>query len=232
MKQNNLDAAKDTRRQLQASCEERKTLQGLLFSGDASVLDRQALVMEQCDALRVTLPDGKSLLRGQYEALEKLARSNKREVEELLPRITIEGVIVVECDFSSLGVTTLKGLEGLGTLRKVNLGHNRRLSSLKGIPTQAIEAILAVACGLTGDLSELRRADRLKQLSVSTNKGLTSLKGLPMQAIERLLANQCDLTGDHLFLKEALNLSELSIEGNPRLKLDLRKLRRSVMVYR
>jgi hypothetical protein len=145
-----LDTLRKTQEQLVAMRDELKELQGALVVGDASVLDRHKLVMEQIrelkesfvaqrDALSKALPDGRRLYTGQYEALEKFASNNKLDVQKLFSGITIEGGVVVECNFERLGLTTLEGLEGLQRIRTLNVYYNAGLTSLKGIPTKALE---------------------------------------------------------------------------------------------
>jgi hypothetical protein len=218
------DTLKDTQRQLKASCEELKELQGILATGDGSVLDRHALVIEQIrelqksyveqrDALSITLGSGR-LWSSQYEALERFAGNNNLAVTWLLSRITVESGVVVECNFSSRGLTTLKGLDRLGTICKLNINRNPQLASLEGIPTRAIEKLWARECGLAGDLSELRGADKLKWLNVEENAGLISLHGIPLQSIEEIRAERCALSGDHTFLANAQHLRFLHLKNN------------------
>jgi hypothetical protein len=228
MTQITLDTLRKTQEQLVAMRDELKELQGALAVGDASVLDRHKLVMEQIrelkesfvaqrDALSTTLPDGRRLFSGQYEALEKFASNNELDVQALFSRITIEGGVVVECNFGGLGLTTLEGLEGLQRIIKLSVWGNKGLTSLKGIPTKALAVLGAHDCGLTGDLSELSGADKLKDLRVEKNKDLTSLKGIPTKALEELSAYRCDLTGDLSELSGADKLKALYVRGNARL---------------
>ena len=241
MTQITLDTLRKTQEQLVAMRDELKELQGALAVGDASVLDRHKLVMEQIrelkesfvaqrDALSTTLPDGRRLFPGQYEALEKFASNNELDVQALFSRITIEGGVVVECNFGGLGLTTLEGLEGLQRIRALDVRNNYDLTSLTGIPTKALEKLDAGWCGLTADLSELSGADKLKALDVRGNAGLTSLKGIPTKALEELRAYRCGLTGDHTFLSKAPNLSYLNLQHNPNLTLDKSKFRDSVEI--
>jgi hypothetical protein len=228
------ETLKQTRKELIARRDELIELQGVLANGDASVLDRHALVMEQIlelkktfieqrDALAVRLPDGTRLWRDQYEALERFASNNNLSIETVLSKITVEGGVVTECYFSYMNLSTVLGLEGLVRLRQLSVSGNKGLTSLKGIPTQAIEEINANWCGLTGDLSALSGADKLKELRVSGNSGLTSLKGIPTRAIEEIYGSECGLTGDHTFLSKARNLKKLRVEDNPALTLDKTK---------
>jgi hypothetical protein len=113
-----------------------------------------------------------------------------------------------------MDLITLEGFDGLEMIRQLNINRNPQLASLKGIPTRAIERIWARQCGLTGDLSELHRADKLKWLNVEENAGLTSLHGIPMQSIEEIRAEKCDLSGDHTFLCKAQHLRFLHIKNN------------------
>jgi Leucine-rich repeat (LRR) protein len=220
-----LETLRKTQEQLLAMRDELKELQGALAVGDASVLDRHKLVMEQIrelkesfvaqrDALSKALPDGRRLYTGQYEALETFASNNKLNVQELFSKITIEGGVVVECNFSELGLTTLEGLEGLQRIRALDVCNNEGLTSLKGIPTKALEELYAYRCSLTGNLSELSGADKLKELYVGGNKGLTSLKGIPTKALEELVAGWCGLTGDLSELSGAEKLKELYVSSN------------------
>jgi hypothetical protein len=220
-----LETLRKTQEQLVAMRDELKELQGALAVGDASVLDRHKLVMEQIrelkesfvaqrDALSTALPDGRRLYTGQYEALEKFASNNKLDVQKLFSKITIEGGVVAECNFSHMNLTTLSGLQGLVRVRRLGVYGNERLTSLKGIPTKAIERIEAAFCGLTGDLSELSGADKLKELTVYGNDGLTSLKGIPTKAIEQIHAGECGLTGDLTELSGADKLRTLSVNFN------------------
>jgi hypothetical protein len=220
-----LETLRKTQQQLLAMRDELKELQGALAVGDISVLDRHKLVMEQIrelkesfvaqrDALSKALPDGRRLYTGQYEALEKFASNNKLDMQRLFSKITIEGGLVVECNFGGLGLTTLEGLEGLQRIRKLNTAVNKALTSLKGIPTKALEELSAYGCGLTGDLSELSGADKLEVLYVSHNEGLTSLKGIPTKALEDLYAYDCGLTGDLSELSGADKVRELCVGLN------------------
>ncbi len=221
----NLETLRETQKQLKAVCGELQELQGALFAGDPSVVDRHALVIEQIkelkdrfveqfDSLSIKLPDGKRLLSDQFEALERFASNNKLAIDDVLSRITVEGGVVAECNFNKMGLRTLSGLEGLVRLRELSVSHNSELTSLKGIPTQAIERIDANWCGFTGDLSELSGADKLKGLHVFANKGLTSLKGTPTQAIEVINAYSCGLTGDLSELSGAEKLKVLFVPHN------------------
>ena len=179
-----LATLRKTPEQLLAMRDELKELQGALAVGDASVLDRHKLVMEQIrelkesfvaqrDALSTTLPDGRRLFPGQYKALEKFASNNKLDVQKLFSKITIEGGVVVECDFERLGLTTLEGLERLQRIRALNVRHNEDLTSLKGIPTKALEILEARGCGLTGDYTFLSKAPNLSDLHLEHSPNLT-----------------------------------------------------------
>jgi hypothetical protein len=220
-----LKTLQETREQLNASYEQLKQLKGECITGDSDVITRLELQMaqitelkekfiEQHEALSTVLPDGTKLWPGQFESLERFASNNGLDIESVRSRITVEGGIVTGCDFSKMALTTLSGLEGLVRLRKLKVNYNPRLTSLKGIPTQAIESISAECCGFTGDLSELSGADKLKDLDVSSNKGVTSLKGIPTQAIERICASWCGLTGDLSELSGAVNLGLIFLHGN------------------
>jgi hypothetical protein len=220
-----LETLQATQRQLKASRDELVELQNVLATGDASVLDRHALVIEQIrelqkafveqrDALSVALIDGGRLFAPQFEALQIFARNNDLDIEALLLGMTIENAVVVECDLECMNLTTLQGLERLRTIRKLYIQTNERLTSLAGIPTRALEELDASDCDLTGDLSELSCADRLKALSVSNNESLTSLKGIPKRTIEEVQADCCGLTGDLSELKGADNLKVLDVSNN------------------
>jgi hypothetical protein len=220
-----LETHRKTRQQLLAMRDELKELQGVLAVGDISVLDRHKLVMEQIrelkesfvaqrDALSTTLPDGRRLFPGQYEALEKFASNNELDVQTLFSKVVIEGGVIIECNFERLGLTTLEGLEGLQRIRALNVYYNAGLTSLKGIPTKAIEWLRADLCGFTGDLSELSGADKLKVLYVRGNAGLTTLKGIPTKALEELYAYRCGLSGDLSELSGADKLKYLDVDSN------------------
>jgi hypothetical protein len=178
------ETLKQTRKEPIARRDELIELQGVLANGDASVLDRHALVIEQIlelkktfieqrEALTVGLPDGIRLWRDQYEALERFASNNKLVIDTVLSGIKVEGGVVTECDFGGRNLTTLSGLEGLVRLRRLTVYGNQGLTSLKGIPTQAIEVIDARGCGLTGDHTFLSKGKNLKTLQVSANPALT-----------------------------------------------------------
>ena len=220
-----LKTLQETREQLNASYEQLKQLKGECINGDSDMLARLELQMEQITALKekfieqrealsTVLPDGTKLWPGQFESLERFASNNGLGINLVLSKITVEGGVVTECDFEGMGLTTLSGLEGLVRLRKLNVHGNSELTSLKGIPTQAIEKISAAWCSLTGDLSELSGADKLKVLRVANNQELTSLKGIPTQAIELISAWRCGLTGDLSELSGADKLKKLSVGGN------------------
>jgi hypothetical protein len=220
-----LKTLRKTQQQLLAMRDELKELQGALAVGDASVLDRHKLVMEQIrelkesfvtqrDLLFKVFPSGQVLVRPQYEALERFASNNKLDVQKLFSKVVIEGGVVVACNFSELGLTTLEGLEGLQRIRALYVYNSADLTSLKGIPTKALEVLGASWCGLTGDLSELSGAEKLKELGVSGNAGLTSLKGIPTKALEVLEARGCGLTGDLSELSGADKLRWLGVGGN------------------
>ncbi len=111
---------KQTREELIAKRDELVELQGVLATGDASVLDRHALVMEQIQELRKTfieqsealstvLPDGRRLWPGQYEALERFASNNKLSVERVLSRISVVGGVVTECILYYMSMYILSG---------------------------------------------------------------------------------------------------------------------------
>jgi hypothetical protein len=220
-----LKTLQETREQLKASLGQLEELRKEGVTGDSAMLARVELQMEQITALKekfieqrealsTVLPDGTKLWPDQYQALERFASNNQLHIESVLSRITVEGGIVIACDFFQMNLTTLSGLEGLVRLRKLDVSYNRHLTSLKGIPTQAIEEIWAWNCGLTGDLSELSGADKLKLLGVGGNKGLTSLKGIPTQAIEGIGAQKCGLTGDLSELSGADKLKSLTVSDN------------------
>ncbi len=189
------------------------------------MLDRHTLVMEQIrelkesfvaqrDALSTTLPDGRRLFPGQYEALEKFASNNRLDTRELLSwHITIEGGVITGCDFVSQRLKTLEGLESVGTVRRLNVSWNEYLPSLKGISTKELEVILAQRCDLIGDLSELSGADKLKKLDISDNINVSSLAGISTAAIEVIKADNCErLSGDHTFLSQARYLKHLNLD--------------------
>jgi hypothetical protein len=174
-----------TRQQLQAKADELQSLQELLFTGDASVIDRHKLIIEQirelkesyqkqCEAFTTELPDGRRLLPQQYEALKTFARRNELKVQDLLKRITIEGGVITHGDFTNMNLTTLSGLGPLSTLRCLDVSDNDGLHSLKGIPTQRLEELKALSCSLTGDHTFLSNAPFLRMLDFSLNTdGLT-----------------------------------------------------------
>jgi hypothetical protein len=69
---------------------------------------------------------------------------------------------------------------------------------------------------LTGNLSELSGATRLREIVVSHNERLKSLEGLPLDEIRHIHADKCGLTGNHTFLVGAANLRKLDLESNPK----------------
>ena len=180
-----LATLKRTQQQLLASAEELRELQGVLITGDASVLERHSLVLEQVrelkerytqerDALTTPIDGGRRLFTTQYDALKRFAENNKIDVKTVSHRIKIERDIVVECSFRNLRLSTLEGLEQLQTLRKLDLSSNWQLESLQSIPCKALEHLDATSCSLCGDLSALTEAIKLKFLSVYMNTSLRS----------------------------------------------------------
>ncbi len=154
-----------------------------------------------------------TLLPTQYKALEKLASNNNVEFEYLLGRVTISDNVIIRCNFSDSNLTTLDGLHEVWSIKELDVCGNR-LTSLKGIPTQEIQGIYAIGCGLIGDLAALATAHKLRVLNVSNNHYLTSLKGIATQEIEVIIASCCGLTGDLLGISEATNLNRLDVAGN------------------
>jgi hypothetical protein len=240
MNNNPLQTLKETHEALKEGCEELKLTLDDLRVGRCTVERKQEVVdriialkelyQQQMQELSLTLPDGQTLLRPQYEALERFAGNNNLKVEDLLDGVTINGHAIVECDFFDSELTTLKGLQGVWSIKKLDVRWNKGLTSLKGISTQEIEVIHASACGLTGDLSEIAGATKLRVLYVNGNAGLTSLKGIPRQEIEYIHGSGCGLTGDYTFLSQAPKLRELWLNDNPAsLALDLSKFRPGVV---
>jgi hypothetical protein len=220
-----LKTLQETQKELLAKREELQGLQGELITGDASVLERHRLVIEQIqrlkdvfieqrEALSTVLPDGTKLWPGQHEALERFADNNKLDINLVLSKITVEGSVVTGCDFSEMKLTTLAGLKGLVRLRSLSVSGNPRLTSLEGMPMQAIEEIYANACGLKDDLSALSGADALKTLNITGNHSLTSLKGTPTRAIQEIYASACDLKGDLSAISGADELRQLWVIQN------------------
>jgi hypothetical protein len=218
------DTLTHTHQQLQAKADELQSLQELLFTGDASVIDRHKLIIEQirdlkesyqkqCEAFTTELPDGQRLFTPHYEALKAFARNNELSIQEL-PEIRTEGGFAIACGFSGIDLTTLEGLQEIQTIQTLKVSFNRELKSLKGLPTSAIQEIDATCCGLTGDLSELRDASQLKKIDVFGNRFLTSLKGIPTQMIEDIDASHCGLKGDLSALCGASKLKRLLVVAN------------------
>jgi hypothetical protein len=226
MNNNLLQTLQETHQALKEGCDELKlTLEELrvgrcTIDQKQEVIDRikalKELYQQQIQELSLTLPDGRTLLRPQYEALERFAGNNNCTVEDLLEldRVTINRGVIVECNFSARGLTTLEGLQGIWSIKKLVVGHNEGLTSLKGIPVQEIENIAAVRCTLTGDLSEITGATKLKELHVCGNEGLTSLNGVPTQEIEEIAASYCALTGDLSEIAGASKLKRLYVRKN------------------
>jgi hypothetical protein len=224
MNNNILQNLKETHQALKEGCDELKLTLEELRIGRCTIDQKQEVVdrikalkelyQQQIQELSLTLPDGRTLLRPQYEALERFAGNNNLKVEDLLDGVTINGHAIVECDFSDSELTTLEGLQGVWSIKKLNVRWNKGLTSLKGIPTQEIEEIDAYQCDLTGDLSEIAGASKLRTLDVRWNKGLTSLKGIPTQEIEEIDAYQCDLTGDLSEIAGASKLRKLVVRWN------------------
>lgn len=210
--------------QLRAKADELQSLQELLFSGDASVLDRHKLIVEQIQELKdeykkqfeacnTKLLDGRRLFTPQYEALKTFARRNKLKVHDLLERITIEGGVVTRGDLTHMHLRTLTGLEPLSTLTWLDVSNNYGLHSLKGIPTQGLQELHANWCWLE-NLADLCGTTQLRVLNVKGNDPLISLAGIPTQAIQEIGAQYCSLTGDLSELHNATNLKKLDISGN------------------
>jgi hypothetical protein len=225
----NPDPFFETRDTLRERARELRELQGILATGDASALDRHALVVdqirelkktyqEQLDLLSTELPRGRRLFTPQYEALERFAKNNKIGVTGLLPQITIKGNVIVECRFGGYDwipkLTTLDGLQELSTVRKLDISHNYGLPTLKGIPTQQLENLDASSCALVGDLTELRNATKLNKLDVSANPLFNSLDGICAEVIEELQASECSLAGDLSVLSQASKLKRLDVSQN------------------
>jgi hypothetical protein len=227
-----LQTLQQTRKALEEGLEELQLSRAALLATNCSLELHQEVVNrikalkesyeQQLKDFSVPLPDGRLLLRPQYEALEKFAANNDIHVLHLLSakapwgfkRVTIKGPVIVECAFQDYGLMTLEGLEAIWSIREVNLRGNQRLNSLKGIPTKEIEEIYAGVCDLTGDLSELSGADKLKKIDVHRNGRLTSLQGIPTPAIEEIAAHRCGLTGDLSELRGADKLKKLNVAWN------------------
>jgi hypothetical protein len=164
----------------------------------------------------ISLPGFGTLSNLQYQALRQFAENNDRHFMSLRG-LEIKDNVVVTCDFRDLSLKTLEGLEGLWSVKELNVSNNHNLKSLRGIPTQQIEKIVAQSCRLTGDLSALTGASKLRTLDVSDNSTLTSLKGIPTQGIAHLSAPACGLKGDLSELAGASRLIDLVVDYNKRL---------------
>jgi hypothetical protein len=224
MSNNPLQTLQETHQALKEGCEELKLTFEDLRVGRCTIDQKQEVVdrikalkelyQRQVKEFSVDLPDGRSLLRPQYEALEMFARNNDRKVERLLDGVTINGGVIVGCKFSDRALTTLEGLRAVWSIKRLDVRGNKRLTSLKGIPTQEIAEICARDCRLTGDLSEIAEARELRHLDVYWNPGLVSLQGIPVQEIVYINAVSCGLIGDLSEIIGATKLKELCVSGN------------------
>jgi hypothetical protein len=230
-----LQTIQQTRQALSEGLEELKLSKATLLAAKCTIEQHQEVFdrikalkesyQQQLNDFLVSLPDGRLLLRPQYEALEKFTFNNDKpardpfrwgwaSVSGIKPIVVIKGNVIVECDFADYGLRTLEGLEAIWSIRKLDLSENPSLTSLKGIPTKEIEEISAHECGLSGDLSEIAGASKLRKLRVSSNRELTSLKGVSTQELVRIYASKCGLTGDLSDIAGATKLKTLDVSGN------------------
>lgn len=216
----------EMRQALQAAGDELGVLQQKLFAGAPEILVRHALVMGEVEMLKnryqqqvsecvVQLKDGRYLRRDEYQAVLTFAVNNGLDAEQLIPELTIEEMVIVEASFNDGNLKTLKGLEVLQSLTTLHVSWNPQLTSLEGVPVQSLEELVAWRCSITGELSELRQARRLKILEIGENEGITSLRGVSLEALEGVDARWCNLTGDHSFLATGEKLERLRIGHNP-----------------
>jgi len=184
----------------------------------SQIRELKKIYQEQLDLLSTELPNGQRLFTPQYEALERFAKKNQLGLTGLISYITVKGNAIVECRFGGYywgsSLTTLEGLQALSTLRKLDISHNYRLPTLRGIPTQQREYLDASSCALVGDLAELRNATKLKKLDVSANPLFNSLDGICAEVIEELQASECSLGGDLSVLSHAGKLARLDVSQN------------------
>jgi hypothetical protein len=220
-----------TRQALQAAGDELGALQQQLFAGAPEIVARHALVMGEVEMLKnryqeqvseyvVQLNDGRWLWRDEYQAVLTLAANNGIDAEQLIPELTIEEMVIVEISFNEGNLKTLKGLEVLQSLTRLDVSWNPQLTSLEGVPVHSLEEVVAWRCGLIGDLVELNQANKLKILEIGENEGITSLRGVSLEALEGVDARWCNLTGDHSFLATGEKLERLRIGQNPSIALN------------
>lgn len=227
MSELSLPELQESRAALEVAAQELWAVQELVMSGESEVIDRHAIAMAEVLKLKqsyelqvneyaVTLEDGRFLDRDQYQALQGFASNNRLTLEGLLPRVTIEGGVVIRCDFERCRLQTLDSLGEVHSIKSLNLSHNFNLTSLKGLPLQQLENLEVGWCGLHGNLVELQGAVRLQSLCISSNP-ITSLDGLPVGTLEELLAVSCRLLGDLSELRTANRLRALVVTENSNL---------------
>lgn len=174
------------------------------------------LVSDCCETFR----DGRRLLRSQVAALETFAHLNNIPIETVLHKSTIQGNVVVSCHFVALGLRTLEGLEGLWSLKHLAVYNYysaftpNYLTSLKGVPVESIEEIIAENCGLQGDLSAITPATKLRMLDIRRNSRLVSLKGIPTQSLEDVFGYSCGFAGNLSDIRHATKLKRLDVRFN------------------
>jgi hypothetical protein len=142
---------------------------GLAAEQLRKIKEQYLLAETQARTPLTILPDGRALSLLQCAALGHFAANNNLTIESLLDGVVIDGNVVVECYFSNHGLRTLEGLQRIGSIKKLSVTDNCALTSLKGIPNQKIEEIVAVDCGLTGDHTFLSQAPKLRELLLELN---------------------------------------------------------------
>lgn len=159
--------------------------------------------------------DGSVLSKVQFDALKMFAESNKVDIAKLLSNVTIENGLITEAQFADCGLTSLEFLRPITSIRVLDISENQELESLKGVPTEALEELIADSCNLKGLSPELNEAKGLRRLSLWANFNLGSFKGIPYESLEELVVSSCGLTGDLQELQPAVRLRVLDVHGNP-----------------
>ena len=185
-----------------------------LTAANGDILADVRALRAKLEAAMVPLPDGRQILKHEYEALLQLASENGVKEEHVLGRLIcakMEGGQVKTIDLSSLGLVTIAPLDALTELVALNLCAN----ALQGDPQfpalPTLQSLNLTTNGITG-VSGLSHLAELTRLSLGNTvlKGNPQFPALPKLRILDLSLNK--ITGV-LGLANLAELTELYLWG-------------------
>ncbi len=136
----------------------------------------------------VELPDGRKLVSWEYEALERFAKDNRKNVNQFLGNIfAIENGNVVVVSLDSMSIKDINALSGLTGLKNIGLSSNQILD-ITALSKLTNLQRLRLCSNYNQDLNSLSGLTALERLSLDRNKiqdisflsGLTSLQSLEL----------------------------------------------------